>query len=154
MTYIKAEKKAEATRFLNERLAIARKQLKPDSLELGVELAFNGKTLLELSEFADAQGLLQESLLIREQLEPQAWTTFSAKALLGVALLGQKNFAEAEPLMLAGFEGMKQRETTIPPAAKVRIPETIDSLIELYTALGKTESVEKWQVERANYKNN
>ena len=154
VTYIKAGKKVEATRFLNERLAIARKQMKPDSLELGAQLAATGKSLLELSEFVEAQRLLQESLLIREQFEPQAWTTFSTKALLGVALLGQKNFADAEPLMLAGIEGMKQRETTIPPAAKDRIPETIDSLIELYTALGKTESAEKWQVERANYKNN
>src|SRR5262249_21360682 len=36
-----------------------------------------------------------------------------SKAQLGAALLGQKKYADAEPLLLAGYEGMKQREKTI-----------------------------------------
>ena len=48
-------------------------------------------------------------------MEPDASWKFNTKSLLGGALLGQKKFAEAEPLLLAGYEGLKLREKTIPP---------------------------------------
>jgi len=38
--------------------------------------------------------------------------------MLGGSLLGQKKYAEAEPLLLSGYEGMKQREVKIPPEVK------------------------------------
>ncbi len=36
-------------------------------------------------------------------------------SLLGGALLGQGRYAEAEPLVIGGYEGMKAREAKIPP---------------------------------------
>ncbi len=53
--------------------------------------------------------------------------------------------------MLAGYEGMKQREKTIPPQGRARLPEALDRLIELYTATNKPDEVKKWQAERAKY---
>ena len=44
---------------------------------------------------------------------PDDWRTFNARSLLGGSLLGQKKYAEAEPLLLSGYEGMKQREDKI-----------------------------------------
>jgi hypothetical protein len=58
---------------------------------------------------------------------------------------------DAEPLLLTGYEGMKQRETTIPEQGNTRIPEALDRLIELYTATDKPDEVKKWQAERAKY---
>ena len=56
-------------------------------------------------------------------------------------------------MLLAGYEGMKQRERTIPPhgVGDIRIPETLDRLIALYTAMNKPDEVKKWQTERAKY---
>ena len=54
--------------------------------------------------------MLREVLAIREKVRPDAWTTFNTKSMLGEALLGQKRYAEAEPLLLAGYRGMKERE--------------------------------------------
>ena len=71
--------------------------------------------------------------------------------MLGGALLGQKKYAEAEPLLLNGYEGMKQREKQIPPQARSRIAEALDRLIELSTATNKPDEVKKWQAERAKY---
>jgi hypothetical protein len=53
------------------------------------------------------------------------------------------------PLPLAGYEGLKQREKTIPPQDKIRLPEAIDRLIELYTATNRPDEAKKWQAERA-----
>jgi hypothetical protein len=71
--------------------------------------------------------------------------------MLGGALLGQKKYAEAEPLLLKGYEGMKAREKSIPRQGSTRITEALDRLIELYTATNKPDDVKKWQVERAKY---
>ena len=65
--------------------------------------------------------------------------------MLGGALLGQKKHAEAEPLLVKGYEGMKAREKTIPPQGNIRIPEALDRLIELYTATNKPDELKKWQ---------
>ena len=63
----------------------------------------------------------------------------------------ERKYVEAEPLLLAGYEGMKHREKTIPPQGKIRLPEALDRLIELSTATNKPDEVKKWQAERAKY---
>ncbi len=73
--------------------------------------------------------------------------------MLGGSLLSQKKYADAEPLLLKGYEGMKAREKTIPPQGATRIPEALDRLIELYTATDKPEEAKKWRAERAKYPN-
>ncbi len=55
----------------------------------------------------EAEPLLRECLAIREKTQADEWTTFSTKSMLGGALLGQKKYADAGPLLLAGYEGMK-----------------------------------------------
>jgi len=42
---------------------------------------------------------MSECLAIRAKKEPDAWTTFNTKSLLGGALLGQKKYGAAEPLL-------------------------------------------------------
>lgn len=64
--------------------------------------------------------------------------------MLGGSLLVQKKYAESEPLLLKGYEGIKAREKTIPPQGSTRIPEALDRLIQLYTETNKPEEVKKW----------
>ncbi len=80
----------------------------------------------------------------RDKTQPDALTTFNTKSLLGGAILGQKKYADAQPLLLAGHEGMKQSEETIPPRGKVCTPEAIERLVQLYEPTTRnTKSVEK-----------
>ena len=67
------------------------------------------------------------------------------------SLLQAKAFPEAEPLLRAGYEGMKQREKSIPPQGATRIPEALDRLLDLCTATSRPDEVKKWQAERAKY---
>jgi hypothetical protein len=98
-------------------------------------------------------GLLARCLAARQRADAGAWTTFHTQSLLGGALLGQKKYAAAEPLLLKGYEGMKSRAKTIPQqgGGKLRIPDILDRLIELYTATNQPDEVKKWQAERAMY---
>lgn len=61
------------------------------------------------------------------------------KSLLGDALLGQQKFAEAEPLLKDGYEGLTQRAAQIPPQGKVRLTEALERLVRLYEATGRKE---------------
>lgn len=67
-------------------------------------------------------------------------------------MLGQKKYADAEPLSLKGYEGMKLREKAIPPPARVRIADALDRLIALYTVTDKPDGVKTYRDLRAAYR--
>jgi hypothetical protein len=67
--------------------------------------------------------------------------------LLGGALLGQKKYSDAEPLLLTGVEGLKKDATTIPPQSRSNIAEALARLVELYEATGKADEAAKWKSE-------
>jgi tetratricopeptide (TPR) repeat protein len=90
-------------------------------------------------------GLLRHCLMAREKIMPDAWRTFHAKSLLGGALLGQKKYADAEPLLLAGYAGMKKREAQIPPQGKVRLTEAVERLVRFYEATDRKADAAKWR---------
>src|SRR5262249_4491115 len=138
----------KASGMIQEMLAEARTGLPKDSPQLAGQLAEAGSGLLDLKKWAEAEPIIREALAIREKTQPDAWATFNTRSMLGGVLLGQKKYADAERLLLAGYEGIKAREKTIPPPALVRIPEALDRLIELYAAMNKPDEVKKWLAER------
>jgi tetratricopeptide (TPR) repeat protein len=128
-------------------LAAAKADSGPDSLLYAGALASLGLTLLERRKWTDAEPVLRECLALRENQEPDAWTTFSARSMLGGALLGQKKPAEAEPLLVQGYEGMKQRAAKITLGNKPRLAEALERLVELYDAWGKPDQAARWRRE-------
>jgi hypothetical protein len=68
---------------------------------------------------------------------PDGWPLFNIESLIGGSLLGQKKFAEAEPLLLQGYEGMKAREKVIPPQDKVRLREAVERIARLFKHTGR-----------------
>ena len=110
-----------------------------------------GQLLTDEGDYGGAVPLLRECLALREKTQPDIWQTFNTHSLLGGALLGQKKYADAEPLLLKGYKGLRQREKTIPPQGLVRLPEALDRLVEQYTATDKPDDVKKWRAERARY---
>src|SRR5207244_4122323 len=126
--YVKTGAKAKLTKLIQEAVAKARKTLPPHSGALAGQLAQFSLPLLQSKAFAEAEPLLRESLAIREKSQLDDWSTFSTQSMLGESLLGQKKYADAEPLLVKGYEGMKAREKTIPPQGLIRIPDTLDRL--------------------------
>jgi tetratricopeptide (TPR) repeat protein len=107
-------------------------------------LAVLGSCLLETGKPAEAEPVLRECLALREKHQPDGWSTFNAKSLLGGALAGQQKYAEAEPLLLAGYEGMEVRTKTIPPHAQIRLSEARQRLVKLYDGWGKKDQATAW----------
>jgi tetratricopeptide (TPR) repeat protein len=143
-------KYADAEPLLRDCLK-TRERKQPDTRTTFGTKSMLGRSLLGQKKYADAEPLLRDLLKTREQKEPDDWTTFSTKSLLGGSLLGQENYQDAEPLLLAGYAGMKERETTISPQSQFCLPEAADRLVALYTATKKPDELRKWQAERAKY---
>jgi hypothetical protein len=90
--------------------------------------------MLRQEKWAEAEPILRECLAIREKVMPDEWPRFNTMSQLGVSLLGQKKYAEAEPLIVSGYEGLKARESKIPPPGKPRLPEAALAVVKLYEA--------------------
>ena len=145
--YTKAGENAKLLNLVLEMVTDARNTLPKDSPQLAQQLAALSLALLQSQAFAEAEPLLRECLAIREKTQPDFWATFNTQSCLGGALLGQKNFAAAEPLLIAGYNGMKQREKTIPPQGQVRPTEALERLVQLYEATNKPDKAASWRKE-------
>ncbi len=147
--YMAAGRYAEAVATLEEFIAAYRKLLTPERVanllaQVGPNMATCGRADL-------AEAYLREALEIRQKANPDAWSTANSRSLLGGVLLSQKKYADAEPLLLKGYEGMKATEKDIPRTAATRLPEALDRLIELYTAIKKPDEMKKYYDLRAKY---
>ena len=126
-------------------LAVAKEKSGPQSADYGAALAALSRNLLLQHKHAEAEQTFRDCLALRAQLEPETWTTFDTQSMLGEALLGQQRYAEAEPLLKGGYEGLKAREKALPPQAKARLTETLERLVQLYDAWGKPEQAATWR---------
>jgi non-specific serine/threonine protein kinase/serine/threonine-protein kinase len=149
--YTRQGKHAAAEPIIRERFELVKKNSGDESAQYADALADLMRNQLAQRKWAEAEQLAHELLALREKSQPDGWLTFNTRSLLGGALLGQKKYADAEPLLLKGYEGLKQREKTIPPFARERVPEALDRLIDLYTVTNKPDEAKKYQAERAKY---
>ena len=58
---------------------------------------------------------------------------------------GEPQYAEAEPLLIQGYEGLKQRETSIPPEEKACLMEALERLVGQYEATGQKDKAAAWR---------
>jgi serine/threonine protein kinase/Flp pilus assembly protein TadD len=95
--------------------------------------------------YDEAEPIARDCLAIRQKKQPDDWTTFNAQSVLGGVLLGQKKYAQAEPLLLQGFEGMQRRVPTIPAQLRHRLVQAQKRLVELYEAMGHKDKAAQWR---------
>jgi serine/threonine protein kinase/lipopolysaccharide biosynthesis regulator YciM len=144
-TYDRAGRFAKADPLYRQAVADAKKQFGADDRKTASPLAALGRHLLLARRPVEAEAVLRDCLAIRETKEPDAWTTFLTQSLLGGALLGQQKYAEAEPLLRDGYEGMKQRETKIWPIEKKPLADAAERLADLYDATGRADEARAWR---------
>jgi serine/threonine protein kinase/tetratricopeptide (TPR) repeat protein len=133
--------------LLRELVSFLRDQPGPESYLLGNQLGYLSENLLRQKKAAEAETVARECLAIRAKYRPDAWTSFYTRALLGRTLLGQKKYAEAEPHLVQGYAGMKEREAKISKDSKFCLTEAVEGLVHLYDAWGKTGEAAKWRKE-------
>ena len=106
-------------------------------------------TFVKLKQYDAAEQIVRECLKTDRRVFSDWWFTYSARAILGECLLGQMKYKDAEPLLKEGYEGMKQREKTMPPEAKARLTEALERLVQLYAATGNAAEADLYRKELA-----
>jgi tetratricopeptide (TPR) repeat protein len=144
-TYERAKRFDRLVPLRETAVADARRTFGQDDPKLAGALASLSFALLKVQKDSDAEKILHECLAIREKKEPDVWTTFNTQSMLGGALIGQRNYAAAEPLLIHGYEGMRQREAKVPPKWKRRLTEGLERLVQLYEAWDKPDLAAQWR---------
>ena len=104
-----------------------------------VHLAVADLALCYISQrkFAESEPLARENLAFAERELPDRWQRFRAASLLGASLAGQGKLAEAEPLLLDGYNGMLARKKKMWAGNWYHLDRAREWLAELYDASGQ-----------------
>jgi eukaryotic-like serine/threonine-protein kinase len=143
--YQAAGRTQEAIDLLREVVPAAAKAFgpgHPNTLKSACRLA---GLLHQMGRWDEAEAALRGPLRRAEAERPDDWMTFQARGLLGASLAGRGKYAEAEPLIVSGYEGMKAREASLPPPYRPRLGEAAARVVRLYEAWGKPEKAEQWR---------
>jgi tetratricopeptide (TPR) repeat protein len=115
MAYAQACQRAgvldRAEQLLREALALNEKNGNPPRQQRSNALGWLALTMHLKGRDAEAESLIRETLAFHEKVAPDHPRTCYWRSVLGVILLGQRRDAEAGPLILKGYQGMKERET-------------------------------------------
>jgi tetratricopeptide (TPR) repeat protein len=100
---------------------------------------------LSQGKFAESEPLAREALQAEEKLQPDDWQRYRAESLLGASLAGEKKYAEAEPLLLEGYQGMLARKDRIAVPDQYHLRLAHQWLVQLYQAWGKPDKAAEWR---------
>lgn len=111
-----------------------------------IQSAMNDLALIYVSEGKVAQGerLARQTLGFDDKKQLNNWERFRAESLLGASLAAQKKYAEAEPPLLDGYQGMLRRKEQIGVADWYHLERARAWLAQLYESWGKPEKAAAW----------
>jgi non-specific serine/threonine protein kinase/serine/threonine-protein kinase len=98
--------------------------------------------LLLQERYADAERTAKECLAL-DQLDN--YRRFYWMSVLGAALLGQKKHEDAEPLLLQGYEGMKQLESRCHAPDRRLLTDAGQRVVRYYEETNQPEKARQWR---------
>jgi eukaryotic-like serine/threonine-protein kinase len=108
----------------------------PDTMESVNDLAL---AYVSQGKAAESEPLAREALELYQKQAPDDWQRFRAESLLGATLAGEKKYAEAEPLLLKGYQGMRARRDHIDAPDRYYLERAHLWLVQFYKNWGKPE---------------
>ncbi len=114
----------------------------PDTMASASDLAL---AYVSQGKFAESEPLAREAVEFNRKKQPDDWQRFRAESLLGASLAGQKKYAEAEPLLLEGYQEMVARKDRIEVPDWYHLDRAHEWLVQLYQAWGKAAKAAEWR---------
>ena len=114
----------------------------PRTLEAMADLALAYESQ---SKFVEGEPLARKAAEVYRKKEPDNWQVFRAESLVGASLAGQRKFAEAEPLLLEGYQGMLARKARMPALDHYHLNLAREWVVQLYQAWGKPGKAAEWR---------
>ena len=76
--------------------------------------------------------------------KPQQLGVFDIQIRLGECLEELREYAEAEPLLLSGYKGLKEHEDKMSARDEAYLRRALQALVRLYQATGKPDQAAEW----------
>jgi hypothetical protein len=145
-TLYQAQKRyAEAEGVWTKVLEVQRRTLgakHPNTLDVMASL---GEVEIQQEKYPLAEPLVREALGNWEAASPASWRRYYGQALVGASLSGQERYAEAEPLLLSGYQGLRERQSAIPAGSRRVVNEAGQRVAQLYRDWGQPEKAREWE---------
>jgi len=138
-------KSAEAETLLTSVLEARRRVLGPTHPDTISVTASLGEVRLQQKKYADAEALLRQARNNSEKMAADSWERYWSQNLLGASLAGQSQYAEAESLLVSGYQGMLQREAAIPLEDRPVLSQAGERIVQLYEKWEKPEKAAEWR---------
>jgi serine/threonine protein kinase len=135
----------DALALHRETLALRRAKLGADHPHTLLSLNNLAGACLEAKRWAEAEELLRACLGARQKRDPDDWWRCHTMSQLGWALAGQGKHAEAEPLLIGGYEGLKDREARIPAPGRRNLAAAAGRIVPFYEAWGRADKAAEWR---------
>ncbi len=143
--YLTQGRYVAAASLLGKVVEAQHRVLGPGDIVTTRSLASLGEAKLFERKYAEAEQPLREALGNYEKLNSEIWGRYETQSLLGASLAGQLKYAEAEPLLLAGYRGLLARQTTMPADSRSALDAARERIVQLYQDSGKPEQAAEWR---------
>jgi serine/threonine protein kinase/tetratricopeptide (TPR) repeat protein len=104
-----------------------------------------GSVYVSEGRYAEAEPLLREAANRFEKAASDDWERYRVECALGMSLAGQKQYGQAEPLLVDGYQKMMERKAPIPADGRFELAQAGEGIVRLYQNWGKPEKANEWR---------
>jgi eukaryotic-like serine/threonine-protein kinase len=69
---------------------------------------------------------------------------YNSESLLGQSLAGERRYADAEPLLISGYQGLLERRAKIPAVSQPDVDSAVAQIVLLYEDWLKPDQAAEW----------
>jgi tetratricopeptide (TPR) repeat protein len=142
--YLRQHKNQEVEPLLTEIVDVRRRTLGENHPSVLLSMTNLATVYLDEHDFKHAETCLRHVLAGYEITAIDGWRRYRSQSLLGTSLVGQQRYPEAEPLVISGYEGLVQRQTSLPRGLGSELADAADRIAQLYRAWGKPWEAARW----------
>lgn len=150
-THRHAGRLEEAEALYQQVLDLQRKRTPADIAAVAAASADLGSLWLQTGLTAKAEPLLRNCLEQCIKHQPEHWLRFNVESLLGGALLHQKKYTEAGPLLQSGYEGLNAHAGMLAVQDRFRLRDAIVRLAQFNDATGNAVQAAQWRQKLAEF---
>jgi eukaryotic-like serine/threonine-protein kinase len=136
---------ANAEQLLTQALIGERRLYGTESPTTFSDLIGLGRAQLEQRKYDLAEANFREALKGYEKVRPGMWQRYNSASLLGQSLLAERKYAQAEPLLLSGYQGLLQRRDKISAPNRPYVASAGARIVRLYVEWGQPKKAEEWR---------
>lgn len=137
----------DAETVMRESLALQQELFGNESPDVAHDKERLAAVLARQKKVNEAIDLQREALAFWEHSKNDSWESYWTKLNLGIYLVLQQKYDQAEPLLDSGYKGLKERENKLPGMVRERLDKgsTPQAFVRLYEATGRPAEAAEWK---------